>query len=752
MQTKKTKLAIAIGSIGLFMGAAQLAHAGLVEVNVGAKVPTFSTDISGPGSDSQPFFAPDVRWTPGENIGSQASVRFNLGGRDSDPARFTTNAIDVNNFVFVSRNPIVGAYTAAPTFTLAAANPAVTAAQASIVDAAVSAATAPDAERIAAINAAAAALSANFSASTPAEITAATAAAQAALATPAAAEAAAAATAIVNALVGINDPAAQASFPLAAFVTAPVPGGTALAPVLMTNGDVPAGGWYDGAGNQSIGRIFQSVQSGGVGSFDVSVLVNLPLRGDADGEANGLTGDSIVLSLNTGKYIDTANTPVPYSTGPLLDTNVDITNLKAQGFDGEPVEGYSAAGTINMIVSVQQGGVTRDSGNTGNSNRTLYAASANPLQFAGFPGLNGGTAQATFPTTVNLAAEELRFSGNHGVPGWYSNDLDLPAASDLFNHIGSFRFDLANLTGTAQKQYNDWSVGGPNGGNIPYGQISDPIGNPYALTAGDTIGLTIAVADNLSNALAPFTGAGAYFLRSGTGDCTGNFGGTDVALTVDVENGTASNASAPLISGTTYTVCARANGTSEIVPHTVNVTATLNNIEPTYQNPTFGPTTLGTWVRNGCDATFFNVPGNGPAATGVDKGFLRFTNTTAAATPGNVRAKVWAQNGELLGSGKLLATTGTAGLTGSLTGHQTGVYNAHDVARAIGLSPEGDAVNVFPGQRVRVVLSGGFATCEGQNMIASPAGVLTNVTVTTNANTNSINDAGRQGFAGNNSN
>src|SRR5690606_26030281 len=98
------------------------------------------------------------------------------------------------------------------------------------------------------------------------------------------------------------------------------------------------------------------------------------------------------------------------------------------------------------------------------------------------------------------------------------------------------------------------------------------------------------------------------------------------------------------------------------------------------------------------------------------------------------------------------ATTGSAGLTGSLTGHQTGVYNAHDVARAIGLSPADTAVNMFPGQRVRVVLSGGFSTCEGQNMIASPAGVLTNVTVTTNANTNSINDAARRGFAGNNSN
>lgn len=748
MQTKKTKLAIAIGSIGLFMGAAQLAHAGLVEVNVGAKVPTFSTDISGPGSDNQPFFAPDVRWTPGENIGSQASVRFNLGGKDGDPARFATNAIDVNNFVLVVRGThLPGAWLADPSAATTTLTGASSAQAASVLVAAANAApNATTAQLVTAINAGIAAVEGVAPgtdlatvAGTPALLTAFNTAVDAG--------------AGMSAGAGAATAAALAALPAATSLSTGTFAATAGRVVAgsYTNGNLVGAPWFLDSGTQ-ITRIFQSVQSGGVGSFDVSVLVNVPLRGDADGEANGLTGDSIVLSLNTGKYIDTANTPVPFGTGALLDTNVDITNLKAQGFDGNPVEGYSAAGTINMIVSVQQGGQTRDTANTGNSNRTLYAASANPLQFAGFPGLAGSTAQASFPTTVNLAAEELRFSGNHGVPGWYSNDLDLPAASNLFNHIGSFRFDLANLTGTAQKQYNDWTVGGVNGGNIPYGQISDPIGNPYALTAGDTIGLTINVAGNLANALAPFTGAGAYFLRSGTGDCTGNFGGTDVALTVNVENGTASNASAPLISGTTYTVCARANGTSEIVPHTVNVTATLNNIEPTYQNPTFGPTTLGTWVRNGCDATFFNVPGNGPAATGVDKGFLRFTNTTAAATPGNVRARVWGQDGREVGTGKLLATTGSAGLTGSLTGHQTGVYNAHDVARAIGLSPENDSVNVFPGERVRVVLSGGFATCEGQNMIASPAGVLTNVTVTTNANTNSIDAAGRQGFAGNNSN
>ena len=68
----ENKLVIAIAALGMCMAAAQSAHAGLVEVNIGpaagGKVPTFSTDISGPGSDAQPFFAADVRWSPGETI------------------------------------------------------------------------------------------------------------------------------------------------------------------------------------------------------------------------------------------------------------------------------------------------------------------------------------------------------------------------------------------------------------------------------------------------------------------------------------------------------------------------------------------------------------------------------------------------------------------------------------------------------------------------------------------------------------
>lgn len=748
MQIQKTKLAIAIGSLGLFMGAAQVANAGLVEVNVGTKVSTFSTDISGTGSDNQPFFAPDVRWMPGENIAANSSVRFNLGGQDGNPARFATNAIDVNNFVLIARNQVANAWAAAPGAAMAGGLGVVTAPEAaSVLTAAANASVAATtAQLVTAINAglvAADAYAVLPSVAGPKLLTSLTAGEQAALVaaidgSPSITAGTGAAVAV--ALAAIVDAAADTDNVFAAAALRVVAGE-------YTNGNSAT--WFKADGT-AFGRIFQTTTAGGVNSFDVTVAVNVPLVGDANGDSDAAhSGDAVELSLNTGKYVNVANTPVTKATGALLDTNVDVTNLKAQGFDGTTVVGYeSASGTINMIVSVQQGGLTRDAGNTGNQNRTLFAASANPLQFIGYPGNAGATAAASFPTTVNLAAEELKFSHNNGVANWYANGLDLPAASDFFNHIGSFRFDIAALSGSAQKTYNNFAATG----NGSYSQVSDPIGNQYALTAGDTINLNVSVVDSLPNALAPFTAAGGYFLRSGTGDCTAVSGGGDINLTANNATGVASNAAAGLVSGTTYTVCARANGTNEIVPHTARVAATLQNIEPTYQDPSFPAQTLGTWVRNGCDATFFNVPGNGPASSGLDKAYLRFTNTTAASTAGTIRAKVWGQDGRLVGTGKLLATTGSAGLTGTLSGHQTGVYNAHDVARAIGMTPADTVANVFPAERVRVVLSGGFATCEGQNMIATPSGDLVNVTATTNANTNSIDVAGRERFNGNNSN
>src|SRR5690606_18277923 len=159
----------------------------------------------------------------------------------------------------------------------------------------------------------------NLSAATAGEQTAAATAAAAALN---AAEPLSVATGIVAALFAVNDAASVAAFPVTA--VANTVGGTALVPVSYTNGDSAL--WVD-AGGAAFGRIFQTTTAGGVNSFDVTVRVNVPLVGDANGDSDAaLTGDSVVLSLDGGKYINVTNAAVPFATGALLDTNVDVTN------------------------------------------------------------------------------------------------------------------------------------------------------------------------------------------------------------------------------------------------------------------------------------------------------------------------------------------------------------------------------------------------------------------------------------------
>src|SRR5690606_25774510 len=61
-----------------------------------------------------------------------------------------------------------------------------------------------------------------------------------------------------------------------------------------TNGDSAT--WFNSAG-APFGRIFQTTTAGGVNSFDVTVSVNVPLRGSSNPHLNASVYDSVTLSL-----------------------------------------------------------------------------------------------------------------------------------------------------------------------------------------------------------------------------------------------------------------------------------------------------------------------------------------------------------------------------------------------------------------------------------------------------------------------
>ena len=171
------------------------------------------------------------------------------------------------------------------------------------------------------------------------------------------------------------------------------------------------------------------------------MIVNPNLTGNP-----AFTGDSVTLSLNSGSYITPANVPVPFVAGPLLGSNVDITNLKAQGFDGLPplTPNPDGNGMLNIYISVQSGGLTRDV--TVGSNATRMAASSNPFSLTGFARHYGLTTSAFgLPTTINTATTELRFSipgaGAPSPANWFNNALDI---GSRVNHLGSFIFTVGS--------------------------------------------------------------------------------------------------------------------------------------------------------------------------------------------------------------------------------------------------------------------------------------------------------------------
>ena len=689
-----------------------VAHAGEIAVNVSTtSTPNFSTDIFGLGSDTQAVFLPDMTWFPQENIDVSSRLRFNLGGIDGDPALFATNNISVDNYVF---NYAGGSGIYGVALTQAGTVDGILGAG-GIETADISGGVFSAAELLAVYTAVQASASSNAGVPTVADVTAAlTASTLAGVAYDAN---------VTPAII-----AADAALIVGQYTGVLVGAGS------YTNGDLTAvaGAVFGPAGvfladGTNVTRFFNTTTSGAAGSYDVTVTINVPVNGNIT-----MTGDSVTLSLNSGKYVDGTGTPVAILTGPFLGTEVDVSNLKVQGFD-------APGATLSVYASVQQGGQSRDVAN--GSNTALVATSHYPLQIAGFT-TDADGAVLDVPTTINSSQGDALFSIAGVNPAtWYNNAFD---AGSAINHIGSFTYNTSNLAVPVSYRTGAATT-------LATTQISGPLGSAYAITAADSTDMYIQFAN-----LAPFTGTNGVYL-SANSDCGTGYSATgglqndgvtatsDIAMTVDATSHIASLTNVNLIEAARYSVCVTADGTNSIESQSASVSMTLNNIEPTYQDPSIGPVSMGSWGRNGCAVTFFNVPANGRDQVGSkDVPFLRFTNTTSQTLAGSVRVLAWNQDGSQLGatSAALLDSANDVNTTSAgLVGHQTGIYDADDIKTALG-------VTSWTG-RARVVMFGGFQTCEGQNMLRSSNGTLLNVTGTTAGN---VSNSNANAQSGNNSN
>lgn len=250
---------------------------------------------------------------------------------------------------------------------------------------------------------------------------------------------------------------------------------------------------------------------------------------------------------------------------------------------------------------------------------------------------------------------------------------------------------------------------------------------PFDFNAGDAH--TLVLTGTGTAPFAPYTGAGgSVWLANNLSGCTvpassGIAGGTaTVNPAMDTATFNLVGSTGQLT--TTYEVCLTANGVTQIPETTVSGTWAIDYFNVRYVNDLLGPYAFNALRRNGCKVTLFNVPASNNAS---DDAFIRLTNTSTTVT-GAVRASVWGQDGTALLT--------NADLVASVAPHATVVITPE--AGLAGTTSLDTVMNTEWSGRSRVVLTGAFPSCEALGLIRNQTtGILTNMTATTQANSDS---------------
>lgn len=191
-----------------------------------------------------------------------------------------------------------------------------------------------------------------------------------------------------------------------------------------------------------------------------------------------------------------------------------------------------------------------------------------------------------------------------------------------------------------------------------------------------------------------------------------------------------------------YSVKTGANATNIPEVQQVNASWLVDFFNTRYDDRAYTYSSYGPLLRNGCIASFFNVPGSD--LSGKETAFLRLTNTSGTNT-GDIRATVYAQDGTTLAQDKTIAPALAMHATQVFTSEADHVTTAAgqklvSIEKELGLTPD-----QYKG-RARVVLKGAFDTCEGMGLIRDKAtGMLLNMTSTTQGNEAAAPNDGNNG-------
>lgn len=298
------------------------------------------------------------------------------------------------------------------------------------------------------------------------------------------------------------------------------------------------------------------------------------------------------------------------------------------------------------------------------------------------------------------------------------NDFD-PAGDVTTVFLGTLELELQDIVGFG---YNAAATP-PTTGE----KIAKENGDEFDFQGGDAHALAFSVGSG------SLQEGSTFELRApSAGACTGAvFSGN----TIDDTELTAFDLA---VSGTTteltssYEVCYTVTGAvGDLIPEAADINAewTIDFFNARYDNVELTAGAFGELQRNGCIASFFNIPATG----NTDTAYVRLTNTSSSNV-GDIRGTLYAQDGTVLGQDVTIApalgTSATQVFSTEGADRTTGAgQEIIDIESAFGVDGSAD----YKG-RARLVLKGAFDTCEGQGLIRTAGGSLFNMTSTTQGN------------------
>lgn len=316
---------------------------------------------------------------------------------------------------------------------------------------------------------------------------------------------------------------------------------------------------------------------------------------------------------------------------------------------------------------------------------------------------------------INVGAAEKKFTA-----GTVDGRTDFTGDDDVtFVNLGTLQLERNAIDTTA--------AGFPG---ALAGLIKKENGDDFDFQGGDKHSLSFSVGTGRLQ-----EGSTIYLVESATA-CTAAVPGS--ALGSNVIAASETGAFNIAVTGTTteltseYNVCYSANtaATAESIPEVgeISVTWNIDFFNARYDNVATQDGNYGDLLRNGCIASFFNVPASGNA----DTAYIRLTNTSSS-NEGDIRGTLYAQDGTVLGRDKTIAP--------DLAIHATQIFSTEGADRTTGAGQEVIDIETAFGVdgadykgRARLVLKGAFDTCEGQGLIRTGGGSLFNMTSTTQGN------------------